>query len=321
VDFFLDQHPVCGLFNYGTAADLGQVEMVKCSIPVQTACSGVEIRSKTLGKGVSEKAVPAITVSLSIDIPVEELLAALTYFQQAHPPQPDAVPNAFAEKATGGRKEVKQSQGYSAAAGPPGLAAPPPAMDDGGAVAKVGAMVPPPGLTAQWETLNAIPPSMRSMFTRVKVYNLVKRLRYQDVQYAFERHVGPVAQCSLADDCASIAFVSPEHAQAAVERYDGGVLEVSTDKSIPAQDSLCLYPKDASFRRTLEDRLGPLSQCHLRRGGGWMTLFRGDATKQLKREEALNQIDFKGSVIAVSLDALGPMNQLEGLVVGAPVVL
>ena len=37
---------------------------------------GVEIRSKTLGKGSGEKAVPAITVSLSIDIPVEESLSS-----------------------------------------------------------------------------------------------------------------------------------------------------------------------------------------------------------------------------------------------------
>lgn len=114
----------------------------------------------------------------------------------------------------------------------------------------------------------------------------------------------------------------PEYAQAAIEQYDGGLLEVSTDKSVPGQDSLCLYPKDSSFRRTLEDRLGPLSQCHLRRGEGWITLFRGAITKQLKREEALNQIDFKGSVIGISLEVGGPVpGPMEGVVVGAPVVL
>ena len=40
------------------------------------------------------------------------------------------------------------------------------------------------------------------------------RLIGQEVQYVFERHVGPVAQCTLTEDCASIAFVSPEYAQA-----------------------------------------------------------------------------------------------------------
>ncbi|CAE7209755.1 unnamed protein product [Symbiodinium sp. CCMP2592] len=183
-------------------------------------------------------------------------------------------------------------------------------------------MVPPPGLTAQWETISQLPSNMRSAFTRVKVSNLVKRLKHQEVQYVFERHVGPVVQCTLTEDCASIAFVSPEYAQAAIEQYDGGLLEVSTDKSVPGQDSLCLYPKDSSFRRTLEDRLGPLSQCHLRRGEGWITLFRGAITKQLKREEALNQIDFKGSVIGISLEVGGPVpGPMEGVVVGAPVVL
>jgi len=303
--------------------------MVKCSIPVQTSCSGVEIRSKTLGKGAGEKAVPAITVSLSIDIPVEELIAALTYFQQAHPPQPDELPSAFADKASGGRKAFS-----AAASGPPGLSlmAGAAAVSEENQVqagretsvahAKVGAMVPPPGLTAQWETISQLPSNMRSAFTRVKVSNLVKRLKHQEVQYVFERHVGPVVQCTLTEDCASIAFVSPEYAQAAIEQYDGGLLEVSTDKSVPGQDSLCLYPKDSSFRRTLEDRLGPLSQCHLRRGEGWITLFRGAITRQLKREEALNQIDFKGSVIGISLEVGGPVpGPMEGVVVGAPVVL
>ena len=77
--------------EFKTTVEDCRVAMVKCSIPVQTSCSGqvpsdlsnqvpscysagVEIRSKTLGKGAGEKAVPAITVSLSIDIPVEEHL-------------------------------------------------------------------------------------------------------------------------------------------------------------------------------------------------------------------------------------------------------
>ncbi|CAJ1395081.1 unnamed protein product [Effrenium voratum] len=248
--------------------------MVRCPIPVQTACSGVELHSKNLG----EKIVPAITVSLSIDIPVEELIEALTSFQQGHPPQPNELPSTFMEKPRKAlssqekpRKEMHMQVG------------------------------PPPGLTAQWETLA---PNMR-IFNRVKVSNLVKRLKSQDVQSIFERHVGPVAHCSLVEDSASITFLNSEHASTAVEKYDGGVLEVSTDKSLSGSDAILLFPKDGSFRRTVEDRLGPLTQCHLRRGEGWMTLFRGAITKQLKREEALNQIDFKGTVITVALDTSG----------------
>ncbi|CAJ1417960.1 unnamed protein product [Effrenium voratum] len=258
--------------------------MVRCPIPVQTACSGVELHSKNLG----EKIVPAITVSLSIDIPVEELIEALTSFQQGHPPQPNELPSTFMEKPRKAlssqekpRKEMHMQVG------------------------------PPPGLTAQWETLA---PNMR-IFNRVKVSNLVKRLKSQDVQSIFERHVGPVAHCSLVEDSASITFLNSEHASTAVEKYDGGVLEVSTDKSLSGSDAILLFPKDGSFRRTVEDRLGPLTQCHLRRGEGWMTLFRGAITKQLKREEALNQIDFKGTVITVALDTSGPcIGPTEGLV-------
>lgn len=82
-----------------------------------------------------------------------------------------------------------------------------------------------------------------------------------------------------------LRFAGPCPAFASL-RYDGGVLEVSTDKSLSGSDAILLFPKDGSFRRTVEDRLGPLTQCHLRRGEGWMTLFRGAITKQLKREEA-----------------------------------
>lgn len=42
--------------------------------------SGVEIRSKTTGSGPSEKTVPTISMSLSIDLPVEELLGASATF-------------------------------------------------------------------------------------------------------------------------------------------------------------------------------------------------------------------------------------------------
>ncbi|CAK9091816.1 unnamed protein product [Durusdinium trenchii] len=58
---------------------------MRCSIPVQTACSGVEIRSKTTGSGPSEKTVPTISMSLSIDLPVEELISALSFFQPLGP--------------------------------------------------------------------------------------------------------------------------------------------------------------------------------------------------------------------------------------------
>eukprot|EP00435_Cladocopium_sp_Y103_P046919 s1487_g13.t1 len=191
-------------------------------------------------------------------------------------------------------------------------------------------LAPPPGLTAQWETIAPLASlgagtGHRSMMTRIKVTNLVRRLKSQEVQTVFERYVGPITHCNLVEDAASITFLSPDHAQAAIDRYDGGVMEVRTDKSAPG-DPLVLYPKDSTFRRTLEDRLGPLTECHLRRGEGWMTLFRGSITKQLKREEALNQIDFKGSLINISFEVptqpvQAPIAPQPAMVFGQPMVL
>jgi len=303
---------------------------MRCNIPVQTACSGVEIRTKP-----GDKSGTTISVALSIDLPVEDLINALTVFQSSHSPspQPEELPSGLFEA-----QKVQQVQGgytgpMKAPEQPMKASIPQQVMPRETGAARSN-LAPPPGLTAQWETLgsNAMcPTGPRSLMTRIKVTNLVRRLKAQEVQAVFERYVGPITACNLVEDAASITFMSAEHAQAAIDRYDGGVMEVRTDKSAPG-DPLVLYPKDSTFRRTLEVRLGPLTECHLRRGEGWMTLFRGSITKQLKREEALNQIDYKGSLINIALDVAGagaPMAaaprtnpvSVEGLVFGQPMVL
>lgn len=293
---------------------------MRCNIPVQTACSGVEIRAAQ-SHGSHEKGGTTISLALSIDLPVEDLIAALSIFQQSNErPSPEDLPSVFE-----GHKAQAQAGGYT---GPmkvtePLKAAPAMARESG----PRSNLAPPPGLTAQWETIAPPLASLgagghRSMMTRIKVTNLVRRLKSQEVQTVFERYVGPITHCNLVEDAASITFLSPDHAQAAIDRYDGGVMEVRTDKSAPG-GPLILYPKDSTFRRTLEDRLGPLTECHLRRGEGWMTLFRGSITKQLKREEALNQIDFKGSLINISFEvpAQAPIAPQPGIVFGQPMVL
>ncbi|CAE7815061.1 unnamed protein product [Symbiodinium sp. CCMP2456] len=58
----------------------------------------------------------------------------------------------------------------------------------------------------------------------------MKSVKSRDVQYIFEKHVGPIEKCVLTDCVASIQFTMPDHARTAVERYDGGILEISTDK-------------------------------------------------------------------------------------------
>lgn len=294
---------------------------MRCNIPVQTACSGVEIR----GAQSHEKGGAKISLALSIDLPVEDLIAALSIFQQSNErPSPEELPSVFeahkAQAQVGGyTSPMKVSEPQKAMAresGPSGQSGP------------RSNLAPPPGLTAQWETIGAPLASLgagaghRSMMTRIKVTNLVRRLKSQEVQTVFERYVGPITHCNLMEDAASITFLSPEHAQAAIDRYNGGIMEVRTDKSAPGEP-LILYPKDSTFRRTLEDRLGPLTECHLRRGEGWMTLFRGSITKQLKREEALNQIDFKGSLLNISFEVptQPPMAPQPGMVFGQPMVL
>lgn len=147
-----------------------------------------------------------------------------------------------------------------------------------------------------WEQLPTSP-----TFNRVKVSNMVKRIKAQDLQKVFSRYVGPVCDCTLREDVATITFWNSEHAYVAIEKYDGGTLEMSTDKSKGA-DGIFLFAKDANFRETMENRLGPLGQCQLRRGEGWITLFRRNMAEQLKREDVLNMIDFKGTIITVDLD-------------------
>eukprot|EP00435_Cladocopium_sp_Y103_P059136 s1891_g21.t1 len=70
----------------------GAVALMRCNIPVQTACSGVEIR----GAQSHEKGGTTISVALNIDLPVEDLIAALTIFQQSNErPSPEDLPSVF----------------------------------------------------------------------------------------------------------------------------------------------------------------------------------------------------------------------------------
>lgn len=246
--------------------------MVQCPIPVHTACAGVELTHKTLGS----KTCPAITLSLCIDIPVEELIGVLSNFQQGFR-GPEATTQA------------PQFRGYGRPQGPLQVSQQPCLSAFSGRT---------------WEQLPTPP-----IFNRVKVSNMVKKIKAQDLQKVFSRYVGPVCDCSLREDVAMITFWNSEHAYVAMEKYDGGTLEMSTDKSKGA-DGIFLFAKDANFRETMENRLGPLGQCQLRRGEGWITLFRRNMAEQLKRQDALNQIDFKGTIITIDLD--------EGSFVGGP---
>ena len=235
---------------------------MKSSIPVVTACAGVEIGKKKLAVG---EEVPSINLSLNISIPVRELLAALSsspLAQTSTPPPPDQVPDCFVNKALAKQLPSAPSASQNIPSG-------------------------------RWEAMptamEAVPRSLPAAGApcRVKVSNILKRLKAEEMQELFEDHVGPVLHCVITEDTARVLFESQQSAQKAVEIYDGGVLEVASSKrqeeSGPSQSSLFLHPRstDSSW---VEERVGPLTKCYLRRGEGWVTIFRAAITKQLKKD-------------------------------------
>jgi len=182
----------------------------------------------------------------------------------------------------------------------------------------------PPSLT--WEPCPAIRSS--AINRRVKVYNLMKSVRPRDVKFIFEKHVGPVeGDCSIQDCVSTVQFMNAEHAQLAIEKYNGGILEVSSDKRKPEDEQISLQaaPWGADgpeLQRRMQELLWPLEDSQLRRGDGWLTLFRVSKAKEAKRTEQQesHQVDFKGSILTVKLDDTVP--DKEGIVIqGGPMVL
>lgn len=183
---------------------------------------------------------------------------------------------------------------------------------------------PAPSL-APWETL----PTLRNpACRRVKVYNLMKSVRPRDVKFIFEKHVGPVeGECTINDCVGTLHFMHVEHAHQAVEKYNRGILEVSSDKRKGEDEHVSLqadpWAADGpALQRRMEELLWPLEDSQLRRGDGWLTLFRVSKAKEAKRMEQpeSHQVDFKGSILTVKLDDAVP--DQEGIVIqGGPMVL
>lgn len=177
---------------------------------------------------------------------------------------------------------------------------------------------------APWETLPIRNPSCR----RVKVYNLMKSVRPRDVKLIFEKHVGPIeGECTITDCVGTLHFVHAEHAHQAVEKYNKGILEVSSDRRKGEDEHVILQadPWTASgpaLQQRMEEFLWPLEDSQLRRGDGWLTLFRVSKAKEAKRmdQPESHQVDFKGSILTVKLDDTVP--EQEGIVIqGGPMVL
>ena len=88
----------------------------------------------------------------------------------------------------------------------------------------------------------------------------------------------------MSKDTAQITFSSEELANVAVEKYDGGILEIASKKE-ESGNSLVLHP-NASNANCLEDRVGPLKKCQLRRGEGWVTVFSVTSKQQKKDRQS-----------------------------------
>ena len=76
-----------------------------------------------------------------------------------------------------------------------------------------------------------------------------------------------------------IAFACTQKIQAFADAWSHSLPGANIELSWFHRSHLVLVAAEG----TLEDRLGPLSQCHLRRGEGWITLFR-----TLDRKSALD---------------------------------
>lgn len=178
---------------------------------------------------------------------------------------------------------------------------------------------------AAWETL----PTLRNVgCRRVKVYNLMKSVRPRDVKSAFEKHVGPIdGECTINDCVGTLHFAHAEHALHAVEKYNRGILEVSSDRRKGDDEHVSLQAdpwaaNGPTLQQKMEELLWPLEDSQLRRGDGWLTLFRVSKAKEAKRMEQpeSHQVDFKGSILTVKLDDTVP--EQEGIVIqGGPMVL
>eukprot|EP00434_Breviolum_minutum_P006619 symbB.v1.2.005843.t1/scaffold343.1/size224757/20 len=279
------------------------------------------ICSKDASSGQSS---PTISVGLNLDIPVNDLLSALLSYQQSLAPES----NMPTPKFKGMQKPLEPPK-------PPIVQEAPPPVERA-----VEASAPGPGALT-WEPC---PPALRR---RVKVYNLMKSVRPRDVKFIFEKHVGPVeGDCSIQDCVSTVQFMNAEHAQLAIEKYNGGILEVSSDKRKPEDEQISLQaaPWGADgpeLQRRMQELLWPLEDSQLRqvetnatgnavqpmcgfarRGDGWLTLFRVSKAKEAKRTEQQesHQVDFKGGILTVKLDDTVP--DKEGIVIqGGPMVL
>jgi len=261
--------------------------MSHASIPIWAQCHG--------GVGFPEKGPangsPCVNLQVNISIPIKDLLQALT------------ITSGSGSKAPAQAAPTKHKMEARTVA-PVGMLATVPAKPK---------MTP---VTGDWEDVPSRSSSGRSGHSSegsylVRVSNIPRALAASHIKSSFEQHVGPVLECAVDQGVASLYFASEALATKAVADYDGGIIELAVTECTDMrgdfganEEQIEVSLKDNSCCQSyLEDHMGPLSRCSMRRGRGWITIFRSEIGPQLKRDKIdgrnSTQKGFKACFISV----------------------
>mmetsp|Transcript_66236 Transcript_66236/g.158035 ORF Transcript_66236/g.158035 Transcript_66236/m.158035 type:complete len:287 (+) Transcript_66236:88-948(+) len=275
-------------------------------LPIEVSCN-----SAGLGcAGLNGEPSLSLNLNVKVEIPLPELLSALTAFSEAKPsakpgegkswflmPEDDEVLSRLA---------VKKTEPASVPPPPPPKVAMKTPETGQVKVEAVQAQAKSTQLSSQqsspspaWEVLPLTAKQLEC--STIRVTNLIRGLTQRQLEGLFAGQVGPVEKCTISDSSAHISFTEKRHAFSAVQKYDGGVLEVQAEQDKDAR-SLSLIPgpwgnTGAALRHMLSDIIGPLDQCHYRRGDCWLTV-----AEYGKVKTGHDKVKYKGSVIKVVLD-------------------
>lgn len=264
------------------------------SLPVRVSCSDAGLGLA----GPQRDPCLSLTLSLNLHIPLPELLASLMDLQKPNEPGPDG-PEVRPRPSAASQMFLMPEDPQLASKFPRRAVA---ASDDAGLTERnseaevVQAQSPQ---LAAWEVLPLTPKQLECRVIRVS--NLIRGVKVRELEEVFTSQVGPVEKVVVSEGFAQISFGAAKHAFAAVQKYDGSVLEVTErdDRVGERSVSLTAIPWHSSgnaLRQMFSDFLYALDECHYRRGDRWLTIAEVQKVKQ-----GNNKVEFKGSIIKVVL--------------------
>eukprot|EP00438_Fugacium_kawagutii_P017726 Skav203019 [mRNA] locus=scaffold583:208088:211738:+ [translate_table: standard] len=163
-------------------------------VPIWASCSG----AVGMGTAGATLGVPCMNLQVSISIPIKDLLQTLARLGDSKTPSMSSIPSQPGPVAFGGRA--------------PGLPVP---------------------AAGTWEELPApvAAPAgpVKGVDQRVQVTRMPRSVSPAQIKGVFEKQVGPVVDCSIAEGVAILYFSTRTDAQRAVAFYDGGILEIQSD--------------------------------------------------------------------------------------------